>query len=66
MDYIITISFSVKSLLLWGAWIVAVLVGVLFTVETFREMEPKAGKLFGVLTVAFAVPSLFLVRYLTA
>ena len=61
----VTLSFSVFSLVLWLLWLIVVLVNVSLVVGSFREMEPRAGVFFSIGTVIIAIVGVVIVRYLT-
>jgi hypothetical protein len=61
----ITLTFSVKSLLLWTGWLAATLAGASLAVGSYREMESRAAAIFAFCTASAAVAGVALIRFWT-
>ncbi|SKA67495.1 hypothetical protein [Desulfobaculum bizertense] len=61
MELSITINKrTVTDALVWAAWCLVLFINLSLTVGSYWELEPKAGKMFGLVTVIWAVLAVFI------
>jgi len=61
MQFTVTINKrAITGLLVWGAWFFTLLVNLSLTIGSYRELEPEAGKMFGFITLGWALMSVFI------
>lgn len=61
MEFTISINKrTVTDLLVWAIWSIVLLINLSLTLGSYWELEPKAGKMFGLVTVIWAVLAVFI------
>ncbi|SKA67481.1 hypothetical protein [Desulfobaculum bizertense] len=61
MEFTVTITKrTVTDLLVWAIWSIVLLINLSLTLGSYWELEPKAGKMFGLVTVIWAVLAVFI------